>query len=270
MDGTLGSGTASMLDGSGVGSRVASELAEIVLARRRSRLSGRRARDRRPRQPRGARRVRGDARRSGRRSGCARASSTRSCSRPPTCPASRNSGSPARCSSRTPPRIATSPTASGRGRPRAPTPTARCGLRRAGRQRLRRPDRGARSARRDPRGRTAERRRTRGPGIPSRRSAVEQAFAATTVTPAWLDGRGALAGKAPARVCRRPRRARPRPVGRPRRRGRRDDGRRALGAQPPALGLSAARRRRQPMQAPAYSAASPRKSSRAAAIPSGT
>ena len=51
-------------------------------ARRRGRLPGRRARDRRPREPRGARRVRGDARASGRRSACASGSSTRSCSRP--------------------------------------------------------------------------------------------------------------------------------------------------------------------------------------------
>ena len=42
-------------------------------------------------------------------------------------------------------------------------------------------------------------------------------------------------------ILRRPRRARPRSVGRPRRAGRRDDGRRPLGAQPAALGLRAAR-----------------------------
>ena len=126
MDGTLGSQTAWMLDGSGVQITSGEELAEIVRARRRGGLPGRRARDRRPREPRGARRVRGDARASGSRSGCASGSSTRSCSRRRTCRASRSSASPRRCSSRTRRPTAISPTASGRARPTAPTPTARC------------------------------------------------------------------------------------------------------------------------------------------------
>ena len=51
MDGTLGSQTAWMLDGSGVQITSGEELAEIVRARRRGGLPGRRARDRRPREP---------------------------------------------------------------------------------------------------------------------------------------------------------------------------------------------------------------------------
>ena len=58
MDGTLGSQTAWMLDGSGVQITSGEELGEIVLRGGRGRVPGRRARDRRPREPRGARRVR--------------------------------------------------------------------------------------------------------------------------------------------------------------------------------------------------------------------
>ncbi len=61
MDGTLGSRTAWMLDGSGVTITSGEELEQIVARRRRGRLAGRGARDRRPREPRGARRVRADA-----------------------------------------------------------------------------------------------------------------------------------------------------------------------------------------------------------------
>ena len=82
--------------------------------RRRGRVPGRRARDRRPREPRGARRVRGDAGRCGSRSGSGTASSTRSCSRRRISAASPSSASPARCSSPTRRRIAISPTALGR------------------------------------------------------------------------------------------------------------------------------------------------------------
>ena len=63
MDGTLGSQTAWMLDGSGVRITSGDELAELIRAGASGRLADRRARDRRPREPRGARRVRGDERR---------------------------------------------------------------------------------------------------------------------------------------------------------------------------------------------------------------
>ena len=69
MDGTLGSQTAWMLDGSGVQITSGEELAEIVRRGAEAGLPGRRPRDRRPREPRGARRVRADARRCGSRSG---------------------------------------------------------------------------------------------------------------------------------------------------------------------------------------------------------
>ena len=58
MDGTLGSQTAWMLDGSGVRITSGEELADLIVRRGRSRLARRRPRDRRPREPRGARRLR--------------------------------------------------------------------------------------------------------------------------------------------------------------------------------------------------------------------
>ena len=61
MDGTLGSQTARMLDGSGVEITSREELVRADPRRRACRLSFGRPRDRRPRQPRGARRLRGDA-----------------------------------------------------------------------------------------------------------------------------------------------------------------------------------------------------------------
>ncbi len=73
---------------------------------------------------------------------------------------------------------------------------------------------------------------------PEQAVTVEQALQATTVNPAWLAGDEHRRGKLVARLPRRSRRARPRPGRGPRRAGRRDDGRRALGAQPAALGLS--------------------------------
>ncbi len=65
MDGTLGSRTAWMLDGSGVRHHERRGARGDRPRRRRGGLAGRRARDRRPREPRGARRVRADARRLG-------------------------------------------------------------------------------------------------------------------------------------------------------------------------------------------------------------
>ena len=126
MDGTLGSGTALMLDGSGVRITSGDELEQIVLARRRGRVPGGGARDRRRGEPRGARRVRTDARRRGRRSACGTVSSTRSCSLPRTCRGSPRSGSLARCSSHMRLPIGISPIARGRRRSTEPTPTGRC------------------------------------------------------------------------------------------------------------------------------------------------
>ena len=82
MDGTLGSRTARLLDGSGVEITSARGARRDRPARRARRLAGRRPRDRRPGEPRRTRRVRGDARTSGSRSACASGSSTRSASHP--------------------------------------------------------------------------------------------------------------------------------------------------------------------------------------------
>ena len=60
MDGTLGSQTALMTDGTGVEITTREELADIVRRAARGALAGRGARDRRPREPERARRVRGD------------------------------------------------------------------------------------------------------------------------------------------------------------------------------------------------------------------
>ena len=62
MDGTLGSQTARLLDGSGRQDHEPGGAGRDRSLRRARRLAGRRARDRRPRQPRRARRVRGDPR----------------------------------------------------------------------------------------------------------------------------------------------------------------------------------------------------------------
>ena len=77
---------------------------------------------------------------------------------------------------------------------------------------------------------------------PEQAVTVEQALHATCVAPAWLTGDERRRGEAPARLPGRPRRARPRPPRHAGRRARgdsggRDDGRRPLGAQPAALGL---------------------------------
>ena len=85
MDGTLGSRTALMTDGTGVEITTREELADIVRRGADARLAGRRPRDRRPREPERARRVRGDARRRGSRSACATGSSTRSACARRTC-----------------------------------------------------------------------------------------------------------------------------------------------------------------------------------------
>ena len=245
MDGTLGSQTAWMLDGSGVQITSGDELAEIVLRRRGGRVPGRGARDRRPREPRGARRVRAARARCGARSACASGSSMRSSSRPRTsCRASPRSASPRRCSSRTHRPTATSPTASGPARPTAPTRTARSWTRarssRTGRTRRSRSSTRSRASARACGGRST----TASRGIRQQALTVQQAFEATSVTPAWLAGDERRRGKLLPGLRRRPRRARPRPVGRPRRAGRGDDGRRPVGAQPAAVGLTRPRRRR--------------------------
>ena len=225
MDGTLGSQTALMLDGSGVRITSGEELAEIILAGAAAGLPGRGARDRRRREPRGARRVRADTRRSGRRSACATGSSMRSCSRRRISPASPRSASPARCSSRTRPSDRDLADRFWAGKTdgayayrslstRAPSsPTART--------------RRSRSSTRSPASARASggRSTTARPGIPSRRSRCSRRSRRRRVAPAWLTRRRAPARPPDPRLRRRPGRARPRPVGRPRRRGRRDDGR---------------------------------------------
>ena len=126
MDGTLGSQTAWMLDGSGVVITSGEELAEVI--REGARLGwpvGVHAiGDRANREALDAFEV--DARGVGSRSGCDIASSTRSASLPRTSAASPSWASRARCSSATPPRIAISPSASGRIGSTARTRSARC------------------------------------------------------------------------------------------------------------------------------------------------
>ena len=113
MDGTLGSQTALMLDGSGVRDHEPRGARGDHPRRRRRRLAGRGARDRRPGEPRRARRLRGDAG----RLAAARAPApdrARAVSRPRRhARGSPSSASPARSSSRTPRPTATSPSASG-------------------------------------------------------------------------------------------------------------------------------------------------------------
>ena len=238
MDGTLGSQTALMLDGSGVRITSGEELDRDRPRRRRGGLPGGSARDRRRREPRGARRVRADARRSGRRSGSATGSSTRSCSRPRTSRASPSSASRARCSSRTRLPTATSPTASGRARPTAPTPTARSSTRAPSSPTA--PTRRSRSSTRSPASAPASGgRSTSGrPWHPEQALTVAAGVRGDDVAPGLARGRRAPPRQAAPGLRGRPRRARPRPVGRPRRAGRRDDGRRPLGAQPAALGIA--------------------------------
>ncbi len=94
MDGTLGSQTARMLDGSGVQITSREQLADFIRRGAAAGLPRGRPRDRRPREPRGPRRLRGDAGASGRRSGSVTGSSTRSSWRGRTSPASPSSASP--------------------------------------------------------------------------------------------------------------------------------------------------------------------------------
>ena len=243
MDGTLGSQTAWMLDGSGVQITSGERARRDRPARRRGGVAGGRARDRRPRESRGARRVRGDAR----ALAAARAASAdRACAaarHPRTCRASPSSASPARCSSPTHRPTATSPTSTGRGRPTARTHSGRCSSQEPWSQT---------AATRRSRSSTHSQgsapgscgRSTSGPhGMPSRRSSVEQAFHATCVAPAWLTGAERRRGKlmpgnyADLVVLDRD------PWDDLDARGRCDDGRRPLGTQPSALGLRTARLR---------------------------
>ena len=188
MDGTLGSGTALMLDGSGVRITSSEELAEIVLRGAECRLPGGSPCDRRRRQSRGPRRLRKDAVGRGPRSASATGSNMRSSSHPKISPASRSSASPARCSSRTPRRIATSPTTSGPGRPAAHTPIGRCGSREQWSRTD--PTPRSRSSTRSPASVQVSGGRSTSapPWHPEQALTVQQAFEATTVAPSWLTG----------------------------------------------------------------------------------
>ena len=88
MDGTLGSQTARMLDGSGVEITSGDELAEIARRGAEAGLAGGRARDRRPREPRRARRLRAHEGALAAARAAGSGSSTRSASRSTICPAS--------------------------------------------------------------------------------------------------------------------------------------------------------------------------------------
>ena len=237
MDGTLGSETAWMLDGSGVQITSGDELAEIVRARPPAgfpvavhAIGDRANRDaldafERTREP-------------GSRSGSASGSSTRS---------ARARGSAALRRARRRGSVQFSHAPSDRdladrhwaGSPTAPTRTARCGI----------PGRWSRTARTRP-SRSSTRSRGSARACADDRRPAGLASGGGADRPAGVRGhlghpgvagrRRAPARQAPARLRRGPRRARPRP-GDDRGRapsGRRDDGRRPVGAQPAALGLS--------------------------------
>ena len=185
MDGTLGSQTAWMLDGSGVQITSGEQLAEIV---RRGAAAGfpvavhaigdranREALDafeetRDVWQPQGLRQRIEHA----------------SCSPRRISPASRSSASRAPCSSRTLRRIATWQISSGRARPTAPTRSVRCSTR-ARSSSTAATRRSRSSIRSRASGPACDARSTSGrPGIRSSALTVDQAFHATCVTPAWL------------------------------------------------------------------------------------
>ena len=152
MDGTLGSRTARLLDGSGVADHERRRAGRDRHARRARRLAGRRARDRRPRQPRGAGRLRARRATSGSRAACDRGSSTRSCSPRRTSRGSAALGVAASVQFSHAPsdRELADRFWAGMTAPRLRVPVA-LGLRRARGQRLGRADRGARPAGRYPR-----------------------------------------------------------------------------------------------------------------------
>ena len=170
MDGTLGSQTARLLDGSGVQITSREELADIVRAAARAGWPVGGARDRRSREPRGARRLRGDPRRLGaaRASSADRARAAPGSGRRPALRRARRRGvGPVQ-----PRAVGPGPRGSQLGREdgrRVRLPLAP-GLGRAGRERLRRADRGARSARRHPRRSAPVRSTSERPGTRSRRS----------------------------------------------------------------------------------------------------
>ena len=260
MDGTLGSRTAWLLDGSGVRITSGEELAEIVRAGARAGwpVAVHAIGDRANRDALDA--FAATRRRVASRSGSGSGSSTRSAWPPRTSAASPSSASPARCSSRTRPRTATSPSASGPTATSTPTRTARWSTR-------------ARSSSNgsdapveelDPlAGIAAGVLRTiddRAAWHPEQALTVEQALHASTVAPALARRRRAPSRQAPSRLPRRPRRPRPRPArcrarGAARPAGRRHHGRRTLGPQPAALGLTNTRGNHMvPPRAPSFAA----------------
>ena len=211
MDGTLGSRTAWMLDGSGVMITSGEELAEIV---RRAARAGwpvavHAIGDRANREALDA--FAGDARGVAAPRAAPARSSTRSSSIRRTSRASRRSASPAPCSSATRPPTAIWPIATGRAsrrRVRVPLPL---GLRRRDRERLGRADRGARSAR-SASGPAVGGRSTSGPpGRPEEALTVEEALLASDRERRLARRRRAPPRAARSRLPRRPRRPRPRP-----------------------------------------------------------
>ena len=195
MDGTLGSETARMLDGSGVEITSREAVRAVHPRRAARRLPGRRPRDRRPGQPRGARRLRGDPR---------RLAAARPAPADRARAAARARGRPSLRRARDRRLGAVQPRALrprpgrpllGRARRASRTPSARCSTR-------------------APCSRTARTRRsrssTRCSGIragvartldereawhPEQALTVEQALHATTVAPAWLAGDERRRGK---------------------------------------------------------------------------
>ena len=190
MDGTLGSQTALLLDGSGVEITSGEELAEIV--RRAAPRPGwpvavHAIGDRANREALDA--FEATRERVGAARPAARGSSTRSCSRRRTSRASRSSASPRPSSSRHAPSdrdLAERIWAGTTDGAYAWRSLLDAGA--VARERLRRADRGARSACRDPRRRPAHASTSARPWHAEQAVTVEEALRATCVAPAWLAG----------------------------------------------------------------------------------
>ena len=187
MDGTLGSQTAWMLDGSGVQITSGDELAEIVRrgadagfpvavhaigdrANREALDAFEQTRDAwQPQRPAAAHRARPAALARG------------------LCSDSRSSASPARSSSRMRRQTVISPTSSGPARPKAPTPSGRCSTQ-APSSATAATRRSRSSTRSRGSGRACAARSTTARVASGAALTVEQAFHATCVAPAWLAG----------------------------------------------------------------------------------
>ena len=193
--GTLGSQTAWMLDGSGVQITSGEELAAIVLDARGGGVPGRGARDRRPREPRGARRVRAHARgvAPARPAAAHRARAAAGAGGPTALRRARRRGVGAVLARAVRPRPRRPPLG-GEDRRRVRVPLAAGTRARSSRTAPTRRSRSSTRSRASARA-CGGRSTTGSRGIPSEALTVQQAFEATCVTPAWLTGEERRRGK---------------------------------------------------------------------------